>query len=167
MARKKVSTEPMLSSWAAVDEAMRQIQKLEDAVLAQEMEMNRAIAKVKASCEKAAGPILAEIREFERQIKEFVTAYREELEGKTRKLNFGSTGFRLSTKLVVPGKPEDMVATLRRLGMEDCISVKEAVNKDALKQKPTEDILKTGAYLRQTDEFWYEINREEIQDAGQ
>ena len=40
--------------------------------------------------------------------------------------------------------------------------MKESINKAALKRLPTEKILETGAYLKQTDEFWYEVDREAL-----
>ena len=45
--------------------------------------------------------------------------------------------------------------------MEDCIIVKETVNKDVLKTYDEKDIIKVGASLKKEDTFWYETRKED------
>lgn len=160
--RKKIVSQPALTSWEDVNAAMRLICEFECHLEELQAELNRRIDSTKAEIEKQAKPLHTKLQELEQNIKDFVTANRGELDGKTKQLGFGRTGYRLSTKLMTP-KPTDILNSLRRFGMEDCISVKESINKEALRRYHTEDILKTGAYLRADDEFWYEVDRTKLQ----
>lgn len=166
MARKKVPIVPALKSWQDVDDAMKEILNCAGCVDEIEVTMNREITLAKEKADAKSKPMRERISELEVQIRDFVSRNRDELDGKTKKLNFGQAGFRLSTKLMVPAtKTADIIASLRRYGMEDCIIVKESVNKDVLKKYPSEIILKTGAYLKSDDEFWYEVEAETIKPA--
>lgn len=164
MARKKVPTVARLASWDDVDEAMREIAVAQGRIREIEAEMNRRINQAKDAAAEAGKPILERISEREFQIQDFVTAHRGELKGKTRKLIFGSTGFRLSTKVLVPTKKTgEIIRRCRECGMDDCIAVKETVLKDVMRQRYTkEEISRTGAAIQVTDEFWYEINEETL-----
>lgn len=162
MARKKVPSDPALESWADVDSAMKLIGELEGSLTVLEVELNAEIDAAKKRAEKLAQPLHEKIKRLERDIRHFVTENRPEMDGKTKQLTFGRTGFRLSTKLMTP-RVADIIARLKQYAMQDCIKVKESIDKEALKKYPTEDILKTGAYLKAEDEFWYEVDREKIQ----
>lgn len=98
-------------------------------------------------------------------VKDFVQDNKAELDGKTKQLNFGKTGFRLSTKLVLK-KVDQVLENLKKLKMDDCIIVKESVNKDVLKKYPEADIIKVGGTLKKEDIFWYETEREKLQASS-
>lgn len=163
MARKKVDTLPTLLSWDEVDGALRQIIECQCGINAINADLNRQLTAVKEEMDKKARPLQENISALERDVKEFVVRHREDFDGKTKQLNFGKTGFRLSTTLVVPNnKSAEIIESLRQFGMEDCINIKESVDKETLKRYKSEDILKTGAYLKTTDDFWYEVNLEAL-----
>uniref|UniRef100_UPI003D08A498 host-nuclease inhibitor Gam family protein n=1 Tax=Caloranaerobacter sp. DY30410 TaxID=3238305 RepID=UPI003D08A498 len=84
------------------------------------------------------------------------------LNGKTKVLNFGRTGFRKSTKIVLR-KVENVIKNLKALNMLDCIKVKESVNKEVLKKYSDEEIARVGAIKKVEDVFWYEVDREQLQ----
>lgn len=163
--RKKVITEPALTSWADVDNTMKLIGELQGSLCDLEVEMNRQLAAVKEKTDKQAQPLHTKIKVLEKDIKEYVDRHRSEIEGKTKKLNFGSTGYRLSSKVVIPKTilKEDFIATLKRQGLTDCIKTEESVLRDVLKTHPREVVLGTGASLQSKDEFWYEIDKERLQ----
>lgn len=170
MARKKVPTEPRLKSWDEVDAAMKEIMECEGCIDEITVALNRAVAVAKEEADKKARPAYERLKQLEYDVKEFTISRREEMEGKTKQLNFGRTGFRASTKLVVPpSQSADVIVALKRYGMNDCVTIKESVNKEALKRYPSDDILKTGAYLKSTDEFWYEIEKQDLKsnEAGE
>lgn len=167
MARKKVSTPLTLGSWGEVDRAFREIAECESCIGEIEVGMNRTIAEAKAAADRKARPAQERIKQLEYDVKEFVLQHQEDFAGgKTKQLNFGKAGFRLSTKLVIPsGRVPEVIERIRQYGMDDCLNVKETVNREALKKYKSEDILKVGAYLKSDNEFWYEINREELGKA--
>lgn len=164
MARTRVPATRQLTSWDEVDKAMEDILLAKGRICEIEVDMNRKIDRIKSAADNAAGPVRERIDELALQIRDFVTAHRGELKGKSRKLTFGETGFRLSTKVHVPSKKTDEVIRLcREYGMDDCIAVKESVLKDVMKRcYSAEEIARTGAELRVTDEFWYDVNEETL-----
>lgn len=164
MARKKVPTAPRLKSWNEVDQALKEIAECESCLEEITVELNRNIADAKAKAEAQARPAHDRIKQLECDVKEYVTQHRDEIGGKTKLLNFGKTGFRLSTKVMIPSVA-DVIAAIKRLGFTDCLTVKESVNKDALRKRSSNDILKTGAYLKSTDEFWYETDKEKLKEG--
>lgn len=166
MARKKVETAPVFKAWSEVDAAMQDIIECEGCIDEINAELNRKITAAKQEMDETAKPLSERIKELEYGIKDFVIRHREEIGGKTKQLNFGKTGFRVSTSLVVPANDTaNIIANLRSYNMEDCINVKESVNKDVLKKYKSEDILKTGAYLKSTDDFWYEVDKESLKPS--
>lgn len=53
-----------------------------------------------------------------------MTLNKAELKGKSREMDFGKVGFRMSTKLMLPKQVEKVIKTLKKYGMGDCITVK-------------------------------------------
>lgn len=102
-----------------------------------------------------------EIKKLEAIIKEYVTENKGDLKGKSRELTFGRVGFRFSTKVSIPKNVEKLIKLLRKNEMDDCIIVKETVNKDVLRTYDEKDIIKVGASLKKEDTFWYETRKEE------
>lgn len=166
MARKRV-TEPQLKNWEQVDECLRVMSGAENQISMIEAEMNAAIAEAKREAEEKAAQYKEIIKQNEGKIKEFTTASKEELKGKSRKLTFGSVGFRQSTKLLLPSDTAEVILRLRENGMVDCINVKETINKDTVKSYPEEEILKIGGYLQRRDSFWYETDKDSLAEAAQ
>lgn len=158
MARQKVKSEPALSSWQEVDGALRQIAECQNLMDEKEIEMNRQINEIKDNTELMTRPMREKVKVLEQHIKEFVDNHRTELGGKSKLLTFGKVGYRLSSKIVIPNV-NDVLRRLRELGLNDCIVVKESINKDVVKRLPTDKILQIGAYVKQSDEFGYEVDR--------
>lgn len=164
MARKRVAVPLALQSWAEVDTALRDILYCNGCIGETEIMLNREIAEARERADVRTRPIRERIRKLEVQIREYVDQHRDKLTGKSRQLNFGRVGYRLSTRLVVP-RQADVLARLHQYGMDDCITVRESVNKEALRRRDNEDILRTGAYLRTNDEYWYEVSADKVEPA--
>ncbi len=164
MARKKVPTQPTYTAWEDVDNALKLIAQLEGSLTELQVDLNRQLASAKEKADKLAQPIHNKIALLEKDVKDFVSRHREELDGKTKKLTFGKTGYRLTTKLVIPKdiRKEDFIATLRRQGLTDCIKTEESILRDVLKTHTKDEVLATGAYLNTKDEFWYELDQETL-----
>jgi phage host-nuclease inhibitor protein Gam len=102
---------------------------------------------------------------MELQLKEFTLLNKADLSGKTKELAFGRLGFRMSTRLVLPKVADGVIAQLKKMGMADCVSVKEQVNKEILKTYEEKTILAVGASLEKKDTFWYETKQEQIAET--
>lgn len=165
MARVKIIPACRLKSWKDVDETLRQIAECERVKADLENNMNAEIAEITKTYAEMAAPVQEKIDHYSADICQYVTENRGDLKGKTKKLNFGSTGFRISTKLKYNKgvKSADVIAALERLGLKDCIKSTKTVIADNLKKKPRKVLVNVGAYLKETDGFWYETKSEVIQ----
>lgn len=161
MARKRME-EPTIKSWEETDEVMKKLLECQLEVEKIEADMNKQIAEVKKKCEDLARPYKDNIKKNELLLKEFVTVHKAELDGKSRRLNFGTVGFRMSTKVVLPKMVEAVLENLKKFGMYDCINTKETVNKDILKTYAPDVILNVGGTLKTEDTFWYEPKRDAL-----
>ena len=164
MARKRMA-EPDLKSWDEVDGTLKQIREAELELTKITADMEKCILDVKQSAEKEAAPYRDEIKRLSLQVKEFVTLNKGELNGKSREMAFGTVGFRLSTKVVLPKAVDKVIKQLKKLGMGDCVTVKESVNKDILKTYDEKTILQVGASLKKEDAFWYETKQEDLAEV--
>lgn len=164
MSRNRVKSELAIKSWSEADTALRQIAECENLIAEQAINMNRQMADIKAAHEVLCKPIANRVKNLEQQLKEFTDANRTDLVGKSKSMNFGKLGYRLSTTISIKKDQEaGIIALLRSMGLLDCVSIKESVNKDNLKTKPIEVISGVGAVLSSKDEFWYETAKEQLQ----
>ena len=165
MARTKIKDELVLKSWDDVDITMKEIAECELEIEKITTDMNQKIHDIKLESDMKAKQFQERIERLGIYVKDFVEDNKAELDGKTKQLNFGKTGFRLSTKLVLK-KVDQVLENLKKLKMDDCIIVKESVNKDVLKKCPEADIIKVGGTLKKEDIFWYETEREKLQASS-
>lgn len=166
MARIKIKADPVFQSWEDVDAALKEIAEKQLALMEIEGEMNKQMNGIKQSAALEAKPHQDRVDKLSKDVEAFVTEHRGELGGKTKVLNFGATGFRLSTKVIIPAAKEklvDIIRSLRARKMEDCIIVKESVDKEALKKYGEDAVLKVGAKFKKEDTFWCEPNLEKLQ----
>lgn len=167
MARKVVQTIPTLHSWEEVDNALKEILLTQSQINARELELTERITAAKEQLVAASKPLRERIALLEKQIRDYTGFHRVELQGKSRQLNFGAVGFRSSSSVLVPAEhlPE-VIAALRTRHMEDCVAVKESVNKEVLRQYPLEDIQACGCTIRSSERFWYETSETELTDTA-
>lgn len=166
MARKRVRTAPAIKTWEEADNALQQIAECGNLIAEAEIELNRRLAEIRAQADAMAKPVLDKAAHLEQQLKDFADTHRSDLEGKSKTLNFGRLGYRLSTTLTIKRDREaEVIRLLRQQGLTDCVIVRESVNRDELKRKSPEVIRGVGAILSQRDEFWYESSREQLQDT--
>lgn len=159
MARKKVASEPMMKSWAEVDDALRDIRECSHVLAELGVERDRRIDSAKDDYAKNALPMQNRMKKLEGYVKEYTDAHRAELTGKSRVLNFGTVGYRLSSKLGFTGKTiADVIATLKGMGKTELIKTTETLDKEALRKQPADVLFAVGGYIKQTDEFYYDVS---------
>ncbi len=163
MARKKVM-EQVLGDWNEVNDALKKIGDAQNEISVIESEMNSLIAEIKAEAKEKIKSHENAVKIQELMIQQYVTEHKGELQGKSRKLAFGTVGFRISTKLMLPKNVKTVIENLKRNGMLDCLNTKVTVNKEALKTYEEKEIINVGASLKKTDTFWYEVEKETVQD---
>lgn len=167
MARKRIVETPALKSWEEADAALREIAENQIALQDIESEMQRQIIGCKKIAEQDSKPHTDRISKLERDLKEFVEDHRDELgKAKTKALNFGEVGYRLSTTVSLPKAKEKLADIIRKLkarGMTDCIVVKEDVSKENLKKYGEDTVNAVGATWKQKDAFGYDVYIEKLE----
>lgn len=161
MARKRIIEAPVIKSWEEADAALREIAENQIAIQDIESEMQRQIIGAKKIADQDSKPHADRIKNLERDLKEFVEDHRDELgKAKTKALNFGEVGYRLSTSISLPKakeKLEDIIRKLKARGMKDCIITKEEISKDNLKKYGEDTVNAVGATWKQKDAFGYDV----------
>lgn len=165
MARIKIAATPIFQTWEDVDKALRAIAEKQLTIAEIQGEMNKQINGIKQISALEAKPHQDGIDKLSKDIEAFVTEHRGEIQGKTKELNFGRTGFRISTKIKYNKgiKAADVIAALLKLGRKDCVKTTQTVIADNLKKQTLETLDNVGAYLDRKDEFWLEPNIELLQ----
>jgi phage host-nuclease inhibitor protein Gam len=165
MAKARVRLEsPALQSWADVDKALREIGQEMAKVEAMEAEYNEAVGQLKEQLTEQVRPHQENRQRLERLVKEFVEEHKAELVGKSRELNFGRVGFRLSTSIVVKNA-KAVLSLLKSKRLFGCIAVKETVSKDELKKLDEATLAELGVSRKTEDVFWYEVKRDEVREV--
>lgn len=171
MARKRIESLVELKSWNDVDDSLRRIAELERKIEAANAAMQETIDAAKAETGDQVKPMAGEIKDLERQITLYSDAHREDMgKAKSKALNYGTVGYRKSTKVVLPraaAKLVEMIRQLKAKGMSDCVvQPPETVSKEALAKYPPNDIFAVGAGLDVNDAFWYEVDKERVEGVS-
>ena len=58
-------------------------------------------------------------------------------------------------------KVAEAIATLKAMGRKEFIKTTESLDREALKRQPLEFLNQIGAYIRQSDEFYYDVSDEQ------
>lgn len=138
-------------------------------VAAIEADMNKHIDRIKADAKTKAAGHEEKIQGFENGLQAFSEYRKDELFQKARSipLNFGNIGFRKSTSLkpAVKHTWAMVLGIIKDKGFKTAVRRKESVNKDVLGEWPDDRLEQVSVRRVSTDQFWYEINEEEL-EAG-
>lgn len=169
MARKRVEEViAEFESWDDVNQALGTIGDNQRMVEGFEAEMQEKIDAAKAEAEAKSRIYLEGTKRLEAQICAFAETHRDDMDGtKSKTLNFGSVGFRKSTRITLPKAPAKLAEIVRQLlerGMSDCVKQAEPkIDKGILGKYPPADIIAVGAGVKVLDTFWYEPDREKLE----
>lgn len=150
-----------LESVEDVNAALRDIGLAERELSAIDSAANEKIAAIKTDAAKNGEPLRKMIAELSAKIQAFADYNREELfrDRKTVELSFGSFGYRKSTRISVR---KTTVGLLRRLGLVNCIRVKEEADKDAMGSLDDEVLAQVDAVRKVSDDFFCEADTEQV-----
>lgn len=165
MTRKRIEG-TALNSWDDVDGTLAKIGKIDRDIALITAAGNESIDKIKSDLKTEIEPLAEQKKGLELAVKDFCDSNRAEFaKVKTRQLTFGSVGYRLSTRVVIKSMA-DTLATLKALGLQKCIRVKEEADKEAMKELSTETLAEVDAGLKTDNTFGYEIDRAKIEGAN-
>jgi len=175
MARRKVAAEPVLKSWAEVDEALAEVRTLSVEQATAQATLDAALAEVQAKHQDSIQARAARIARLEKDLEEYTTAHKNELETtegrRSKRLPNGTVGFRRSTAVgtrskwtwakvteAIQGAGKRFAAFLRIKHEPD----KEALGKALADGTLTEAGAKRiGVELKQKDTFGYDPNADD------
>jgi phage host-nuclease inhibitor protein Gam len=160
MARYKPSPKK-LESLEDVDDTLREIGLLEREIESLDAEAQKRIGDIKREAAEQGEPHRKRIAELSAKVGAFAEYNKGELfkDRKSIELSFGVFGFRKTTSIHVKKTTIDL---LRRIGMTDCIRVKEEADKERLSDLDDEVLSSVDAIRKSSDTFFCEPNREEI-----
>lgn len=158
MSKKKSSIE----NWDEVGILLKEMADCQVYVNRLEAKMNGEISDIKERYGKMSGESLEKIDSIRENILLFVAEHKKEFtDTKSREFTFGRVGLRKSTEIITRNVKAIMEA-LKAHGMQDCINVKESINKDVLKNYTDEKIESVGAKRRESERAYLEINLEKL-----
>lgn len=160
MARKRITAEPALRDWQAVDSALRDIRECNIALTELGAELERRRVAAQEDYNSTALPLQNRIKRLEADVKEFVDAHRAELCGKSRTLTFGTVGYRRSSQLRLNQSAEDTIALLEAIGHAELVRVTKSLDRVALLRQPPELLDKIDAWVKTTDGFAIDVTND-------
>jgi phage host-nuclease inhibitor protein Gam len=155
---------PALQTWADVDDSLKEIVQCDLQVERFEGEYNEAVTQFKDQVTAHVKPIQEKRDTLGRLVKEFCEEHKPEMVGKSRELNFGRVGFRLSTSMVIKNA-KAIIALLKAKRLFNCVVSKESVSKDELKKLDDDTLAELGVSKRVEDVFWYETKRDQVREV--
>lgn len=164
---KPLAAAQLIKNLDEADEVLAQIAALRRNIALIETGLNEAIDALKTKAAAEAEPHRQEIAALEQALTRFAEYHKAELFARRKScdLTFGSIGYRASSKIKLISKMtwERVLQTLRDTGMQQCIRVQEAPDKEALKALSPEHLRELGCKVVQEDSFFYEIADQELQ----
>lgn len=164
MARKRIAG-TTLNSWDEADGALHDIGLIDIKLAEIEGVMGAEILAAKQTAKEKAARHLERKKALELALKEWTELHRDEIKGKTRKLTFGSVGFRLSTKVVIKLMAYT-IQILKQIGRTDCIRIKEEADKEMLATLDDKTLARVGASRKMEDAFGYEVDIQKIREEA-
>jgi len=152
---------PIIRNWDDVNQALKEICECEIATSAITAELNTAVNIAQEKADKLSAPHKKCIDALKNVVQVFVEDAKEDMQGKTKALNFGKVGFRESSSISIPDDKEEQKAIIKALQkrkMIECINIKETISKTALKKYPDDVLAKVGISREVEDTFFLETN---------
>ncbi len=157
-----------VTGWRHADDLLRQIGDAQLAIQAAEAAAAQSIADAKACLAIAAKPLHEQIKTITLSLEAFATHSRHDFEGKKSKdLNFGTLGWRMSTSISVSTKYTlELTKQVFKRRAKRYIHVKETPDKDALAKLTDEDLAAVKARRIVKDDFLAAQTLSNINAAG-
>lgn len=167
MARVKPQIQIMtISSIDEADKALQELCELSREIELINLEGNEKIDSVKAEMQAKALPLTQRTEVIGAALNAYALGNKKELfaKEKSKALNFGTIGFRASTKIKTMSKIkwEDVFARIKENSLLDFIRTKEEVDKEKLKKADSSTLEIVGCQVVTEDTFFYELDKEKV-----
>lgn len=152
--------------WNDVDDALRRLGEVNMLINDAEGRMTLQVNEIREDYDRETALIREEKAEIEQGIEDFAAAAKDEfLKTRTKTLTYGTIAYRLSTKIKIKGV-EACIKGLKKLGLIDCVRVKEEPDREAMKNLDPSVLSRLGAELVRDDNLTIEPNIEKIKDCA-
>lgn len=145
----------LISNWTDVDAALERLGMLDLEISEVSAALGRKLYELLGEhAQKLAG--LKEDRHgIESSVESFCLLHKSDFAKKrSRKLFFGKIAFRVAERIEIPEEFEEAaIATLKKLGLSDCIEIRERIDRNALKRLPDADLARCGIRRDREDHF--------------
>lgn len=144
------------------DKALAELCGLEGKLEEIDTEAEREIAQIREKATTAGKPLREHIKELNATLKAWAAFHKKDLfkDHKSIERPFGTFGYRKSPARISISK--DTIELLKKLGHEECVRIKEEVNKEALRDFTDEELAKVGASRKIKEEFFCQTKREQV-----
>jgi phage host-nuclease inhibitor protein Gam len=158
-----------IRNWDEVDSTLKRLAELEVGIAKIAGDVTVKTNEIKEAGKDKAAPLQVEKEALEKQITLFCEANKHEFADKrSKELNFGTIGFRISTKLNLPRAKEKidaLIKTIKALGLKDCITYTETIDKDRVADLDDKTFARIGITRVVKDNFRIEPRIEEIENT--
>ncbi len=135
-----------MNDWSAINEALGKMARLQVRMDDATVVMNDSINKAKAKADAVIAPLDTQYEDLRLKIEAFCLTHKDQFaRRRTKKLFFGSVGYRVSWKIVIGIGKDACLRTLDALGLTDYIRVTREPDKDALAALDDLTLAKVGA----------------------
>lgn len=156
-----------ISDWKDVDAALKEMGALDIEIAIATAALSERLYRAFANEAQKILALTANRQTIENQVDQFCQGRKGEFAKKRSKtLSFGKVAFKVSERITFPKEMESVViSVLRQLGHEECVNVKETVDKTSVKNLPDLELAKCGITREKEDNFRIEPNISEIAQA--
>lgn len=162
MAKKREKSDKVvlvpIPDWGHADLQVQRIGVLQSQIDLLEIAAGELIDKVKGDLQRQVKPLQEKIALHVASIEAFAEANKKEFSvARSRKMQFGTVGWRKSTSILTKKNTLDLIKELFNSAKRKlCVSVKETVSKESLAKLTDEELASVGARREEKDVFYVE-----------
>jgi len=164
MAKEKIT----VKSWAEADAALHMIGRIQVERQGLEANLNTKVQNLRENFQELTRDGIEEEKDLAKALEKFVKANQDDLDGRSRKLLWGTVALRTTPPRLVVKNIKNALAKLNELGgkWRAYIRVKEELDKDALEELSDGELKQVGLSRSQSEKFYAEPDLEKIANTG-
>jgi len=164
MAKEKIT----VKSWAEADAALHMIGRIQVERQGLEANLNTKVQDLRENFQDLTQDGVEEEKLLAKALEKFVKANQDDLDGRSKKLLWGTVALRTTPPRLVVKNIKNALAKLNELGgkWRAYIRVKEELDKDALEELSDAELKQVGLSRSQSEKFYAEPDLEKILNTG-
>jgi len=155
-------------NWDEADAALHMIGRIQVERQGLEANLNTKVQNLRENFQDLTRDGIEEEKALAKALEKFVKANQADLDGRSRKLLWGTVALRLTPPKLVVRSVKNTLAKLNELGgkWRAYIRVKEEIDKDSLEELSDGELKQVGLSRSQSEKFYAEPDLEKILNAG-